>query len=297
MLTISIVYNYIELQFLLRWKELLEAKDTNNQSIVKIRSRREKYALDTALLVLGAELEKLDTEAELTNVDILIQTHLHELKALSGMGQDMCLEIPFHEMNASVATLPCNLSLDLLARRPDLAAQKARVEAAAKLVDAAKTDFYPSVNLLGYAGLESLNWSTIFQPPSFNGSLQPAVHLPIFTAGRIRAQMMEKIAEFNQAVEGYNALILKAAKEVADELTTILRIEKEICVRAASYETTAKQEALTNRRVKHALDDQLSLLQIQNKSLDIQVILTTLQYGKQLANVLLIRSLGGGTHE
>jgi hypothetical protein len=36
---------------------------------------------------------------------------------------------------------------------------------------------------------------------------------------------------------------------------------------------------------------------MRNNFLDIQLTLTTLEYGKQLANILLIRSLGGGTHE
>ena len=296
-LTTSIAYDYEELQFMLRKKEILEQKCKNDLSIWKIRQRREKHAIDTALSVLGAQKDFLNAEALIVELDNQILKQLHELKALSGMGQNVQLDIPLKQLKDTLSSLPENISLDLLARRPDLAAQKQRVEAAAKLINAAKTDFYPSVNLIGFAGLESIHWNTIFQAASFNGSLDPSVHLPIFTAGRIKAQLMEKVAEFNEAVFSYNSLILQAAQEVADQLTTIIKIQDELVVRKISLDVVAKQEAITRARVEHAVDDKIVLLQAQNNLLDTQLIFTSLEYGKQLANILLIRSLGGGAHD
>jgi len=294
-LTSSIAYDYAELQFLLRKKQILEEKEYNERAILKVRSQREKNALDTALVVLSAENGTLNVETQIADLDQQILEHIHELKALSGLGQDAELDIELRPFKLAVS-LPENLPLDLIARRPDLAAQKMRVEAAAKRIGAAKTDFYPSVNLMGYAGLESIHWNKIFKVASFNGSLEPAIHLPIFTAGRIRAQLMEKVAEFNEAVEQYNRLILDAAQDVADRLSDILQIEKQMALRQNSLEVLAKQEKLTRRRVEHALDDSIALYNIQNNLLDTELLFAGLEYGKQLANILLIRSLGGGMH-
>jgi NodT family efflux transporter outer membrane factor (OMF) lipoprotein len=296
-LTTSVAYDYAELQFMLRKKEILEEKHRNDESILTIRSNRERNALDTALQILGAKIDSLNVEASLAELDGDIKNQIHEIKALAGMSQDHPLFIPKHQLKTSITKLPTNLSIDLLARRPDLAAQKERLESAAKLIDAAKIDFYPSVNLMGFAGVESLKWGNIFREGSFNGSLEPAIHLPIFTAGRIRAQMMEKVAEFNQAVEAYNSLILYAANDVAIRLTNLIRIDREIQVRTASLFAAAKQQEIVKKRMDEAIDNKISYLQMRNNFLDIQLTLTTLEYGKQLANILLIRSLGGGTHE
>ena len=296
-LTTSIAYDYAELQFLLRKKEILMQKNAHDQALLKIRENRHRQALDTALQVLSAEANVLDTAVLLAELDQQIEQHLHELKALSGMGQGASLQIPQKALKQAVVTLPETLSLDLIARRPELAAQRERVEAAAKLIGAAKADFYPSINLLGFAGLESLHWQDLFKRGSFNGSFEPAFHLPIFTAGRIRAQLKEKVSEFNQAVDHYNELILTAAQDVADRLTTMIQIQKEISLRESSLQVARKQEALTRRRFDHAIADQVTYLEIQNHLLDVELVYTALEYSKHLANILLIRSLGGGMHE
>ncbi|MES2272735.1 MAG: TolC family protein, partial [Chlamydiota bacterium] len=186
------------------------------------------------------------------------------------------------------------LSLDLIARRPDLAAQKARVESAAKEIGAAKTDFYPNINLMGVVGLESLFWSTLFQQKNYSSSLEPALHLPIFTAGRLRAQLMEKVAVFNEAVYTYDELILQATQEIADNLTAMARIQKEIELRTRSLTVAQTKAKLNWRRFQNAIEDRIGFLNAKNQVLNEELILIQLEYGKQLASIQLIRSLGGG---
>ena len=150
------------------------------------------------------------------------------------MDQDAELQVEARPLNSVVFEVPENLPLNLIGRRPDLIAQKARLEAAAKEINAAKTHFYPSFNLRAFAGLESVFWSKLFSADSYFGALQPALNLPIFNAGMIKANLMGKVAEFNEAVASYDALILKAAQEIADILSTIDRFEKEAGIRELS---------------------------------------------------------------
>lgn len=297
-ITTSIAYAYTELQFFLRKQAILQRQLENRDSIAAIRSKREINAIDTALLRLSADANALDAEASLVETEQLIKLKVHQLKALAGMGQDENFEVRLTPTSSISVALPENISLDLVARRPDLIAQKARVEAAAKLIGAAKTDFYPDVNLMGFIGLESIQWSNLFKVLSYSSSGQPAIHLPIFTAGRIKAQLKEKVAEFNQAVYAYNELILQAAREVADAITSIVLLQKEISARVGSLEAAAEQERLTIRRLMHAIDNRIQFFQAQNNALTAELNLAWVETSKQLANVLLIRSLGGGTiHE
>lgn len=293
-LTTSIAYAYAELQFLLRERQIIEKRNQNREEILAIRDKRVLHALDTSIEHLTSKGNKLDIESSLLDVDPKIEEQVHKIKALSGLGQDAILDIEYIPLNPLTIQLPERLSLDLISRRPDLIAQKARVEAAAKRIDAAKTDFYPNVNITTLLGIESVFWSKLFRKENYSGSFQPALNLPIFTAGRLRAQLDEKVADFNEAVHAYNNLILLAAQQVADSLSTLFYIQKEIEVRESSLQVIEKQEYLTRRRVEHALDDRIAYLEAQNAVLEMQLIVETMQYSKQLAGILLIRALGGG---
>ena len=293
----AVAYTYQELQFLLRKQKILNQQEQLRQNIVTIRTKREHNALDTALIRLGSVSNTLDVSASLQEISPIIREHQNMLKTLVGRTQDSLLEIELKPFSPLQTVLPETLSLDLLARRPDLAALKARVEAAAKQIDAAKTDFYPNVNLLSLVGIETVFWSKIFQQDSYSGSLQPAIHLPIFTAGRLRAQLMEKVADFNDAVFAYNELILQATQNIANTLADLLFLQKEIEVREASLEVAAQQETLTQKRLQHALDDRIALCRAEYARLDAELLVVSLEYGKLLKGIVLIRELGGGYHD
>lgn len=296
-LTTSIAYTYAELQFLFYKRQIFEQTEKNRRSITSTRTKLQKYALDTDLSRLTAHTDTLDTQALIADLDQTILEHIHKIKALSGLGQDADIALIPRTLDPLTFSLPERLSLDLIARRPDLVAQKERVEAAAKEISAAKTDFYPNFDLKAFIGFESLFWHTLFTNKNHSSSIDPAIHLPIFTAGRLRAQLWEKVGNFNEAVSAYNELILQAAQEVADRLTNISLIQKQIEIRKMSLQAVEKREDLTARRFEHALDDRITLINAKNAVLDSKLTLAWLEYSKQLAGILLIRSLGGGYHE
>src|SRR3546814_7200267 len=69
--------------------------------------------------------------------------------------------LPIYEPSLERLGLPASLSSDLLGRRPDIIAARWRAEAAAKRIDVAHAQFYPSVNLLGFIGLDALGLRNI----------------------------------------------------------------------------------------------------------------------------------------
>src|SRR5439155_1126385 len=84
------------------------------------------------------------------------------LLAAAGPDRGQRLRRPQLAAPADLA-LPAALPADLLARRPDVAAARAQVQAAAHGVAAAEADFYPNVNLTAFAGLQSIGLSQLLQ--------------------------------------------------------------------------------------------------------------------------------------
>lgn len=296
-LTTSVAYTYAQLQLLLRQKQILLQKQANTCAIGEIRKGRENHALDNAFEPLNSQSEVYDIQADIHALDQEIQIALHKLKAISGLGQDAELNLEFFPIKTITVALPEKLGLDLIGRRPDLVAQKALVEAASLDIGAAKTDFYPNIDLVGLIGFESVHWSTILQARNYSATINPALHLPIFTAGRLKAHLWEKVAQFNEASYSYNQLILQAAQEVSDRLSDMMLLQKQIEDKTASLKITEKELSLTKNRYQHAIDDLIAVYRAENRVLDTQLMVAELEYGKQLAAILLIRALGGGTYE
>lgn len=297
MLSTAIAYTYSDLQFFLRKKEILEQIEGAKKELLCMRENRVDFGIDPSLEPLAAKSILLDTAAELKKTEKEISLRLHQLKLLAGLTQDQELSISHHPLHVLSVNLPENLSVGLLAQRPDLAAQKYRMVAAAKEIGAARSNFYPKFNLMAFLGLESIHWQDLFRLSSFDGSLFPAVSLPIFTAGRLKAELMEKVAAFDEAVQSYNQLILQAAKEVLDHLSTISALSQEIEVRNASYETASKLASIRERRLEKAIDSKLLYLESKVFAFEKELLLADLLYARQLAKILLIRSLGGGWNE
>ncbi|MBI3236250.1 MAG: TolC family protein, partial [Chlamydiales bacterium] len=184
-----------------------------------LANARYHVGLDSELSPLGLEKNLLAAAQLLAEVEKEIAFDRHMIKMLIGKGPDSPdLEDPLDADFKGAFSLPGQLSIDLLARRPDLQALIWKVESAGKEIGIAKTEFYPNINLSLFAGLESLAFGDLFKWVSRTGGVEPALHLPIFTAGRLRANLRSKVAFYNETVFSYNALLLKAVQEVADRL-------------------------------------------------------------------------------
>lgn len=108
---------------------------------------------------------------------------LHAIAALTGQGASAYAGITRPSLDLeTVLPLPATLPADLLSRRPDVLAARARVDAAAKGRDAAHAEFYPDINLEAMSGLQALGMAALFTSNALTLGAGPAVHLPIFDA-------------------------------------------------------------------------------------------------------------------
>ena len=106
-------------------------------------------------------------------------------------------------------------------RRPARPARRRRNRAASgsaatQDVAYARTLLYPNVNLVAFVGLSSLGVNRLLNSGSERYSAGAAIRLPIFDAGRLRANVQGKIADLDTAVDSYNATLIDAVRDAAD---------------------------------------------------------------------------------
>ena len=190
--------------------------------------------------------------------------------------------------------LPAALPADLLGRRADLVALRWRVEAALRDVDGARAQFYPNINLMALVGLASMGLDHWLDLGSRTWAIGPALRLPLFDGGRLQATLGARSAQADAAIEAYNGALLRALREVADELAGLQALRHEAAAQAAV--ARAAEAGLATARARHAagLGSLLPVLQAQTAVLTQQRAQVDLQTRHRLSEVALVRALGGG---
>jgi multidrug efflux system outer membrane protein len=190
--------------------------------------------------------------------------------------------------------LPVNLPSELLERRPDIAAAERRMSAANADVGVAKAAFYPRVLLTGLAGYESLSTSTFFDWPSHVWALGPSVNFPLFTGGRNRAQLAVARAAYAGTVANYRETVLTAFQEVEDELSAQRLLAAQLGAQSAAVAAAQHTLDISNNRYQAGLDTYLDVATAQNVTLSNERTVVQLAGQRLVAEVALIKALGGG---
>ena len=189
--------------------------------------------------------------------------------------------------------LPDELPLDLLARRPDVLAAKARVEAASAGRKAAKAAFLPDISLKAFAGYQAVGIDDLFDSGSQIYGFGPALHLPIFDAQRLKAGYAGATAELDAAIASYNDTVLKAVRDVADQITLGESLARQQAQAQQRLDATEAVYALAQRRYAAGLSSQLVVLDAESNVLSARRDMVTLAASHVIARVTLLLTLGG----
>lgn len=274
-----------------------------------VRAEALRVREDTARLVRGRVANGLDTRAEqrqaeaaipvaradLIAADEAIALARHALAAVIGAAPARGDAIALPQLSTLAPEgLPANLALDLVGRRADIAAARARAEAAAAQVSVAHAAFYPNVNLVGLIGLQSLGLGNLTKSGSDMGSVGPAISIPLFSGGQIKGRYRQARAGYDEAVAQYNDTLVKALRDVADAAATRRSVDGQLA--AAHEAVTASDDAfrIARRRYEAGLSTYLSVLSAEDALIANRRLLADLEARTLSAHVALVRALGGG---
>ena len=266
-----------------------------------LRLTRQRYAagLDTQSEDQQSRLQAASLGAEQARLNEAIALGRNQLAALLGQGPDRGLRIaapalvPALVADAAPA-LPEQLPLGLLGRRPDIVAARWQVEAAQSDIKVAQTAFYPNVNLSAMLGLSSLGWSNFLSRGSMVDGIGPAIHLPIFEGGALRAQLKGRVAAYDAAVATYNQALAEALHEVADRVQSLRAADLETQSQQAASEAAERGMQLAQQRQQVGTDNMLQVLAARIAYLSQRKLELDARARRLDLRIGLIKSLGGG---
>jgi NodT family efflux transporter outer membrane factor (OMF) lipoprotein len=257
--------------------------------------KRFTNGLETKGSLRQAESRRAGSDAEVLILEEQIALQKNRLAALLGAGPDRGLAIARPKVSFTrTFTLPATLSAELIGRRPDLVAARLRAEAAAKRIHVTQAQFYPNVNLSGFIGVQALGLDMLKQDGSGIGSIGPAITLPIFNGGRLRAQLRGAEAEYAEAVANYEKTLVQALQEVADAAVSQRALTSQIERIDAAVEAAREAWSVQNDRYAGGLASYLDVLSAEDYLLTNLRTQTDLQSRSMTLDVALTKALGGG---
>ncbi|UTH75329.1 efflux transporter outer membrane subunit [Chromobacterium sp. IIBBL 290-4] len=237
-------------------------------------------------------IEKLEQQQSALQTDI--ERSRHALAALTGQGPQAVAQLDAAPLSAPPAPALDKLDANLLGRRPDIAAQRARVEAMSESVKEARAEFYPNVKLTVFAGQSTLDLSQMWKSESSLWGFMPAISLPIFHSGQLQANLSKQQAGYDMAVQQYNQTVLDALRDGADAVSGWQNSQRQLAQAQRALDSSRKASDAMASRLRAGLVNKLSLLDAQDALLNQQSGYLDAQASHRLAWAALNTSLGGG---
>ncbi len=263
------------------------------EGVLKLSTGRVRAGLDTPASQKQAEALLAIAREDQIRARNVRDVAVHQIAALIGRGAD-AYDIARPGLSDAAFDLPDTLPADLLARRPDIAAAKARIDAAVSGREIARKAFYPDVNLIALAGTAAIGLGPLFSSEAGQYGGGAAIHLPIFDAGKLRAEFAGATADLDGAVADYNGSVVNAVKQAADGIANLRAVRDEAVQQRAARNAAEQSFDLATRRYRSGLNPLQTALDAESVLIQTKRDDAALAADTASARVALLMALGGG---
>ena len=185
----------------------------------------------------------------------------------------------------------------MLERRPDIRAHAAQVNAYAAKLASAKADLLPrfTINFLGQGGRIEVDGDSALK--GWGSLLSVGIQMPIFTNGRIQANIAAADARLQTALLQYDQTVLRALGEVDNAYQAQAALERQNRLLADAQQQAARQAADAQKLFRHGNKTLDEALRAQLGEQEMADSLTRSQLARAQMTVNLYKALGGGWNE
>jgi NodT family efflux transporter outer membrane factor (OMF) lipoprotein len=261
----------------------------------ELTRQRVAGGIDNQIQLKEADAEVATAEQDAALAKRAVDAARSSLAVLLGKGPDRGLEIARPQLlKPAELAVPSNLPLDLVGHRADLVAARWRVEASAKDIKVARTEFLPNISIGAMAGVISMGGGNPLTLPSRFYQFGPSLSLPIFDSGRLRANLSGKDAQYDLAVAQYNQTLVGALNQVTDELSALQSVQDQLAAQQRAQDAAQQAWQLALQRYQAGIGSYLEALVVRQQLLTANRGVAALQAQQVDLSVQLIQALGGG---
>ncbi|MFA7604001.1 MAG: efflux transporter outer membrane subunit [Novosphingobium sp.] len=295
MLASAIATAYVDLQRLYEQRDVRQGELDVRLASQRLVAQRRANGLENRGSERQADAAVATARTALAGLDGQIGVRRNQLAALLGAGPDRGLAIVRPALPTPAARgLPEGVTTDLVGRRPDVAAARERVEAAASRIKVARADFFPAIRVSALFGLQSIGLDSLFQSDSTYGRVGPAISLPVFHGGALQGRYRGARAVYDEAVAVYDKAVVSAYQDVADAVTNQRAVTRQLAEARLALAAAEDAYTVARQRYEGGLSNYLEALVVEDRLLQARLAVAGLNADLRTIDIALIRALGGG---
>jgi NodT family efflux transporter outer membrane factor (OMF) lipoprotein len=289
----QLALDYFQARTLDAEEQLLNSTVTQYAQALELIESRFTGGIASELEVEQARTQLETTRAQAIDVGVARAQFEHAVAILIGKppGEFSLAALP---LTAPPPPIPPGLPSELLERRPDIAAAERRMAAANAEIGVAKAAYYPTISLGATGGFESGVITTLISGPSIFWSAGGSAIMPLFDAGRRRANMDQAIAFYDQTVANYRETVLTGFQQVEDNVAALRILENEAQVQNKAVVAARRYLELANIRYVGGVTSYLEVTTAQSAALSDELTAVNILGRRMVDAVTLVQALGGG---
>lgn len=295
----EVARTYAELRGAQAEEHILHAEaDTQRQLATLVRQRfdsGEAARLDD----VRADAQARVAMAAVPGVQASIRAAANTLALLTGQPPEALLDrlLTPAPLPSLPALVTAGMRSDMLRRRPDIVAAESQLAAATADIGIATADLFPRLALVGSVGQQARQLNDLSSGESTRFQIGPVLHWPIFSGGRIRAQIRAANARADIAAAKYEQAVLGA---LADSETSLNRYDAALATASELAIARNRSEIalkLAEQRYQAGEDDMLMLLEARSHFHAAERAATRAELEALQSHAALVKALGGGWDE
>lgn len=287
--------NYYELLALDNQLDIIQQYIKLQQKALEISKIQKEAAATTELAVKKFEAELAKSKATEYTIRQEIIEKENQINALCGRYPQPIVRTKEDFMTTIPQTVYAGIPSQLLANRPDIKQAELELKSSKLDVEAARKEFYPSLEISATLGLEAFKPSYLVKmPESIAYNLAGELAGPLINKSAIKANFQTADARQIQALYEYDKAILNAYLDVANLMSKVKNIDQYYKLKSEETQALEKSIDIANQLFKNSRADYLEVLLNQRDALDAKMELVEAKQ-KQLSTVVdIYKSLGGG---
>lgn len=286
--------SYVALARLVSQREVAVRALEQREEQRRLTNDRVAAGLDSQVELTQAQAAVPDARTQIEALDEQITLARRQVAVLSAQAPDALATLTPQLATLQPTPVPDALGADLLGRRPDVVAARWRVEAATQGVNSARSEFYPNINIGAFIGLNSLGLDHLFSAGSRQMGVTPALRLPLFDGGRLRAQLGGRQAELDASIAQYNGAVLDAVKEAGDAMASVQSLTRQQALQDDAAASAEKAYRFAQERYRAGLGNYLVVLSTESQVLAQRRLAVDLRARQLDTRLQLMKALGGG---
>ena len=300
-LTAEVARNYVLIRTLEERIRLAEENIKIQTRSLELTTNQFETGFVTELDMQQATTQLRNTQASVPNLQISLEQAQHALSILMGMPPQDLDEIlgKARDIPNAPPEIAAGIPADLLRRRPDIKQAELQAAAQSAQIGIADAELLPSFTLFG-----SIGWNVndagnddlgdLFDSNNLAFSTGPSFQWKILNYGRLKNQVRVQDARFQQLLANYENVVLNAAGEVKNAISSFLHSKVEASYRKESAIAAKRSTDLSMLQYTEGVSRYQSVLDSTRSLASQQDAYAVTRGNIATSAIALYKALGGG---